>query len=65
MNGFYEEMEAELSGQFDYLREAYGATAADCNAMAAEDGAAQERYNAALAAGATEEEAEAAYWGAQ
>lgn len=65
MNGFYEEMEAEFNAQFDYLREAYGATAADCNAMAAEDAEAQERYLAALAAGATEEEAEAAYWGAQ
>lgn len=65
MNGFYEEMEAELNGQFDYLREAYGATAADCNAAAAQDGAAQDRYDAALAAGASQEEAEAAYWAAQ
>ncbi len=63
MTGFYEEMEAEFNAQFDYLREAYGATARDANEYAKQDAEAQDRYLAALAAGASEEEAEAAYWG--
>lgn len=33
----HEELEAEFNGRFDYMSEAYGATARDCNAMAAED----------------------------
>lgn len=61
---FYEEMEADFNGQCDYLREAYGEDVAAMNAQALEDAAAQDRYYAALDAGATEEEAEQAYWGA-
>lgn len=59
--GFYEEMEAEFNAQFDYPREAYAGTGDSAATLAAE-AEAYDRYHAALAAGASEEEAEAAFW---
>ena len=60
---YLEDADYELNSQYDYYREAYAATAADANQCAAEDGEAQDRYDAALANGASYEEAEAAYYG--
>lgn len=60
---FFENADYEMNAQFDYLREAFGGDVAAMNAQAAEDGAAQDRYQAVLDAGGTIEEAEAAYWG--
>lgn len=33
----YEELEAEWNARYDYVAEAYGATARDCNDMAEDD----------------------------
>ena len=62
MTNFYEEMEAEFNAQYDYAREAY-AGAVEHNATLDAEAAAYARYNAALAAGASNAEAEAAYFG--
>ena len=35
--GYYEEMDAEFNARFDYVSEAYGETARDCNRMAADE----------------------------
>ena len=42
MNPFeQEELEIEFNSRFDYVSEAYGATARDCNLMAEADAAAE------------------------
>ena len=61
MNTFFdEEMEAEFNAHFDYIAE-LRAEHAECKATLDEEAEATERYNAAIAAGASEEEAWAAY----
>jgi uncharacterized membrane protein YqiK len=43
MDRFQEEMDAEFNGQFDAVREAFAATAEDCNEMARQDAEAEAR----------------------
>ena len=43
-----EELEAEFNARYDYLREAYGATARDCDDFAAEE-AREEHYQCCVA----------------
>lgn len=57
----HEELEAEWNARYDYIAE-LRAEHDDSAAIAYEEEA-QERYAAALANGASEAEAEAAYWG--
>lgn len=60
---FLEEMEAEFNARFDYIAELRAEHAEDPATLDAE-AAACEAYNAAIAAGATEDEAMAAYYAA-
>ena len=42
---YYEDQEYELNARYDYVREAYGELARDCDRMAAEDAAFYDRQH--------------------